>query len=151
MNSDIFKSSLLPNKDKIEFVKLVQQEYKYIDSIKYRPSLTLWQFNIETGELKSAKVTVKEQLVWTSKGNCTKKTRSVIIALLIVLAIFLVEAISYMYYHRMETVWYVQMMIALVLSLFVLGGIILIAFSIESFCSVVSLLQDVSVTALSPR
>lgn len=73
------------------------------------------------------------------------------IALLIVLAIFLVEVISYMYYHRMETVWYVQMMIALVLSLFVLGGIILIAFSIESFCSVVSLLQDVSVTALSPR
>lgn len=73
------------------------------------------------------------------------------IALLIVLAIFLVEAISYMYYHRMKTVWYVQMMIALVLSLFVLGGIILIAFSIESFCSVVSLLQDVSVTALSPR
>lgn len=78
MNSDIFKSSLLPNKDKIEFVKLVQQEYKYIGSIKYRPNLTLWQFNIETEELKSAKVTVKEQLVWTSKGNCTKKTRSVI-------------------------------------------------------------------------
>jgi hypothetical protein len=73
------------------------------------------------------------------------------IALLIVLAIFLVEAISYMYYHRMETVWYVQMMIALVLSLFILGGIVLIAFSIESFCSVVSLLQDVSVTALLPR
>lgn len=73
------------------------------------------------------------------------------IALLIVLAIFLVEAIGYMYYHRMETVWYVQMMIALVLSLFVLGGIILIAFSIESFCSIVGLLQDVSVTALSPR
>jgi hypothetical protein len=73
------------------------------------------------------------------------------IALLIVLVIFLVEAISYMYYHRMETVWYVQMMIVLVLSLFVLGGIVLIAFSIESFCSVVSLLQDASVTALSPR
>ena len=73
------------------------------------------------------------------------------IALLIVLTIFLVEAIGYMYYHRMETVWYVQMMIALVLSLFVLGGIILIAFSIESFCLVVGLLQDVSVTALSPR
>lgn len=73
------------------------------------------------------------------------------IALLIVLAIFLVEAISYMYYHRMGMVWYVQMMIALVLSLFILGGIVLIAFSIESFCSVVSLLQDVSVTALSPR
>ena len=73
------------------------------------------------------------------------------IALLIVLAIFLVEAISYMYYHRMKTVWYVQMMIALVLSLFVLGGIILIGFSMESFCAVVSLLQDVSVTALSPR
>ena len=73
------------------------------------------------------------------------------IALLIVLAIFLVEAIGYMYYHRIETVWYVQMMIALVLSLFVLGGIILIAFSIESFCSVVGLLQDASVTALSPR
>ena len=73
------------------------------------------------------------------------------IALLIVLAIFLVEAISYMYYHRMETVWYVQMMIALVLSLFILGGIVLIAFTLESFCSVVSLLQDVSVTALSPR
>lgn len=73
------------------------------------------------------------------------------IALLIVLAIFLVEAIGYMYYHRMETVWYVQMMIALVLSLFVLGGIILIAFSIESFCSVVGLLQDASVIALSPR
>lgn len=73
------------------------------------------------------------------------------IALLIVLAIFLVEAISYMYYHRMETVWYVQMMIALVLSLFILGGIVLIAFTLESFCSVVGLLQDVSVTALSPR
>lgn len=56
-----------------------------------------------------------------------------------------------MYYHRMETVWYVQMMIALVLSLFVLGGIVLIAFTLESFCSVVGLLQDVSVTALSPR
>lgn len=73
------------------------------------------------------------------------------IALLIVLAIFLVEAIGYMYYHRMETVWYVQMMIALVLSLFVLGGIILIAFSIESFYSVVGLLQDTSVIVLSPR
>lgn len=73
------------------------------------------------------------------------------IALLIVLAIFLVDAIGYMYYHRMETVWYVQMMIALVLSLFVLGGIILIAFSIESFCSVVGLLQDASVIVLSPR
>jgi hypothetical protein len=63
MNSDIFKPSLLPDKDKTEFVKQVQQEYKYIGSIKYRPSLTLWQFNIETEELKSAKVTVKEQLV----------------------------------------------------------------------------------------
>ena len=73
------------------------------------------------------------------------------IALLIVLAIFLVEEIGYMYYHQMETVWYVQMMIALILSLFVLGGIVLIAFSLESFCSVVGLLQDVSVTALSPR
>lgn len=73
------------------------------------------------------------------------------VALLIILAIFLVEEIGYMYYHRMETVWYIQMMIALVLSLFVLGGIILIAFSLESFCSVVGLLQDVSVTALSPR
>lgn len=73
------------------------------------------------------------------------------IALLIVLTIFLVEAIGYMYYHQMETVWYVQMMIALVLSLFVLGGIILIAFSIESFCSVVGLLQDASVTVLLPR
>jgi hypothetical protein len=73
------------------------------------------------------------------------------IALLIVLAIFLVEVIGYMYYHRMETVWYVQMMIALVLSLFVLGGIVLIAFSIESFCSVVGLLQDASVIVLSPR
>lgn len=73
------------------------------------------------------------------------------IALLIVLAIFLVEAIGYMYYHRMKTVWYVQMMIALLLSLFVLDGIILIAFSIESFCSVVGLLQDASVIVLSPR
>lgn len=73
------------------------------------------------------------------------------IALLIVLAIFLVDVIGYMYYHRMKTVWYVQMMIALVLSLFVLGGIILIAFSIESFCSVVGLLQDASVIVLSPR
>lgn len=73
------------------------------------------------------------------------------VALLIVLVMFLVNSIGYMYYHRMEMVWYVQMMITLVLSLFVLGGIILIAFSIESFCSVVSLLQDVSVTALSPR
>lgn len=73
------------------------------------------------------------------------------IALLIVLAIFLVEAISYMYYHRIETVWWVQIMIALVLSLFILGGIILIAFALESFCSVVGLLQDAFVTALSPR
>ena len=73
------------------------------------------------------------------------------IALLIVLAIFLVDAIGYMYYHRMEPVWYVQMMIALVLSLFILGGIVLIAFALESFCSVVGLLQDASVTALSPR
>lgn len=64
---------------------------------------------------------------------------------------FLVDSIGYMYYHLMEMVWYVQMMIALVLLLFILGGIVLIAFSIESFCSVVSLLQDVSVTALSPR
>lgn len=73
------------------------------------------------------------------------------IALLIVLTIFLVDAIGYMYYHRMKTVWYVQMMIALVLSLFILGGIILIAFSIESFCSVVGLLQDASVIVLSLR
>lgn len=73
------------------------------------------------------------------------------IALLIVLAIFLVNAIVYMYYHRMEMVWYVRMMIALVLSLFVLGGIVLIAFSLESFYSVVGLLQDASVTVLSLR
>lgn len=73
------------------------------------------------------------------------------IALLIVLVMFLVNSISDMYYHQMEMVWYVQMMIALVLSLFVLGGIVLIAFALESFCSVVGLLQDVSVTALSPR
>lgn len=73
------------------------------------------------------------------------------IALLIVLVMFLVNSISDMYYHRMEMVWYVQMMIALVLSLFVLGGIVLIAFALESFCSVIGLLQDVSVTALSPR
>ena len=51
----------------------------------------------------------------------------------------------------MEMVWYVQIMITLVLSLFVLSGIVLIAFALESFCSVVGLLQDVSVTALSPR
>lgn len=73
------------------------------------------------------------------------------IALLIVLAIFLVEAISYMYYHQIETVWWVQIMIALVLSLFILGGIVLIAFALESFCSVVGLLQDLFVTASSPR
>lgn len=73
------------------------------------------------------------------------------IAILIVLAIFLVDAIGYMYYHRMEMVWYVQMMLALVLSLFVLGGIVLIAFALESFCSVVGLLQDTSVAVLSPR
>lgn len=73
------------------------------------------------------------------------------IALLIVLVMFLVDSIGYMYYHRMETVWWVQIMIALVLSLFVLGGIVLIAFALESFCSVVGLLQDLSVTALSPR
>lgn len=78
MNSEIFKPSLFPDKDKVVFVKSVQQEYKHIGSMKYRSGLTLWQFNIETGELKSAKVTVKEQLVWTSKGNCTKKTCSVI-------------------------------------------------------------------------
>ncbi len=73
------------------------------------------------------------------------------IALLIVLVMFLVDSIDYMYYHRTEMVWYVQMMIALVLSLFVLGGIVLIAFALESFCSVVGLLQDASVIALSPR
>lgn len=73
------------------------------------------------------------------------------IALLIVLVMFLVDSIGDMYYHRMKMVWYVQMIIALVLSLFVLGGIVLIAFVLESFCSVVSLLQDASVTALSPR
>lgn len=64
---------------------------------------------------------------------------------------FLVNSIGYMYYHLMEMVWYVQMMITLVVSLFILGGIVLIAFALESFCSVVGLLQDVSVTALSPR
>lgn len=64
---------------------------------------------------------------------------------------FLVDSIGYMYYHLMEMVWYVQMMITLVVSLFILGGIVLIAFAFESFCSVVGLLQDVSVTALSPR
>lgn len=74
-----------------------------------------------------------------------------VIAILIVLAIFLVDEIGYMYYHRMEMVWWVKMMIALVLSLFVLGGIVLIAFSLESFCSVVGLLQDASVMLLSPR
>lgn len=73
------------------------------------------------------------------------------VALLIVLVMFLVDSIDYMYYHRMEMVWYVQMIIALVLSLFILGGIVLIAFALESFCSIVGLLQDVSVTALSPR
>lgn len=73
------------------------------------------------------------------------------IALLIVLVMFLVNSIGYMYYHLMEMVWYVQMMITLVLSLFVLGGIVLIAFSFESFCSVVGLLQDLSVTVLSLR
>ena len=73
------------------------------------------------------------------------------IALLIILVMFLVDSIDYMYYHRMEVVWYVQMMIALVLSLFVLGGIVLIAFTLESFCSVVGLLRDASVIALSPR
>lgn len=73
------------------------------------------------------------------------------IALLIVLAIILVDEIVYMYYHQMEMVWYAQLMTVLVLSLFILGGIVLIAFALESFCSVVGLLQDVSVTALSPR
>lgn len=73
------------------------------------------------------------------------------VALLIVLVMFLVDSIGYMYHHLMEMVWYVQMMIILVLSLFILGGIVLIAFALESFCSVVGLLQDVSVTALSPR
>lgn len=73
------------------------------------------------------------------------------VALLIVLVMFLVDSISHMYYHLMEMVWYVQIMIVLVLSLFILGGIVLIAFALESFCSVVGLLQDVSVTALSPR
>ena len=73
------------------------------------------------------------------------------VALLIVLVMFLVDSIGYMYYHQMKMVWYVQMMITLVLSLFILGGIVLIAFAIESFCSVVGLLQEASVTALSPR
>lgn len=73
------------------------------------------------------------------------------VALLIVLVMFLVDSIGYMYHHLMEMVWYVRMMITLVVSLFILGGIVLIAFALESFCSVVGLLQDVSVTALSPR
>lgn len=73
------------------------------------------------------------------------------VALLIVLVMFLVDSIGYIYYHQMKMVWYVQMMIVLVLSLFILGGIVLIAFALESFYSVVGLLQDVSVTALSPR
>lgn len=73
------------------------------------------------------------------------------VALLIVLVMFLVDSIGYMYHHLMEMVWYVQMMITLVVSLFILSGIVLIAFALESFCSVVDLLQDVSVTALSPR
>ena len=73
------------------------------------------------------------------------------VALLIVLVMFLVNSIGYMYYHLMKMVWYVQMMVTLVVSLFILGGIVLIAFALESFCSVVGLLQDVSVTALSPR
>lgn len=73
------------------------------------------------------------------------------VALLIVLVMFLVDSIGYMYYHLREMVWYVQMMITLVVSLFILGGIVLIAFALESFWSVVGLLQDVSVTALSPR
>ena len=73
------------------------------------------------------------------------------VALLIVLVMFLVDSIGYMYYHLRGMVWYVQMMITLVLSLFILGGIVLIAFALESFCSVVGLLQDASVAALSPR
>lgn len=73
------------------------------------------------------------------------------VALLIALVMFLVDSIGYMYYHLTKIVWYVQMMIILVVSLFILGGIVLIAFALESFCSVVGLLQDVSVTALSPR
>ena len=73
------------------------------------------------------------------------------VALLIVLVMFLVNSIGYMYHHLMEMVWYVQMIIILVVSLFILDGIVLIAFALESFCSVVGLLQDVSVTALSPR
>ena len=73
------------------------------------------------------------------------------VALLIVLVMFLADLIGYMYYHLRKMVWYVQMMIALVLSLFILGGIVLIAFALESFYSVVGLLQDVSVTVLSPR
>ncbi len=73
------------------------------------------------------------------------------IALLIVLVMFLVDSIGYMYYHRMKMVWYVQMIIALVLSLFILGGIVLIAFALESFCSVVGLLQDASAIVLSLR
>lgn len=73
------------------------------------------------------------------------------VALLIVLVMFLVDSIGYMYYHRMKMVWYVQMMIALMLSLFILDGIVLIAFALESFCSIVGLLQDASVIALSPR
>ena len=73
------------------------------------------------------------------------------VALLIVLVMFLVDSIGYMYHHLMKMVWYVQMMIALVVSLFILGGIVLIAFALESFYSVVGLLQDASVTVLSPR
>ena len=56
------------------------------------------------------------------------------VALLIVLVMFLVDSIGYMYYHLRKMVWYVQMMITLVVSLFILGGIVLIAFAFESFC-----------------
>ena len=56
----------------------MQQEYKHIGSIKYRSGSTLWRFNTETGELKPAKIIVKEQLVLTSKGDFTKNKLSVI-------------------------------------------------------------------------
>ena len=76
MNSEIFKPSLLPDKDKTEFIKQVQQEYKHIGSIKYRPGSTLWQF---TKKARSVIYEDKCVYMWAlNRKNAEKKILRVI-------------------------------------------------------------------------
>lgn len=46
----------LEEKNKIELVKPNQQEYKYIGSFRIIPGLKLWEYNLQTEELKLAEL-----------------------------------------------------------------------------------------------